>query len=509
IAMSTPMNAIMLRDTADKVALAEQIVSNFDRPKSEVVVEVTVLEVDRNELTQLGILPPTGTTLTFQQNGALPTGTAAAPSELMLNQRLNSFSSSHFSVAIPQTIAQFLATSQHTKLLQNPTIRATDGLQASLRIGTREPVASGSFQNTVQTSQAVVQFQFVDVGVNLDITPRVLLNRDVSIQATVVVSAHAGDRLISGVSQPIFTNRSITHEIRLMEGETNMLGGIMSETESVTASGIPWLKDLPGPFGYFFSQKRRQKDQTEIIIMITPHIVRMAGVTVDNMCGVNTGVFAQPRLRGYEQCGPSLTIPAVPAPAPTPGPPAGAGPVQTPAPAGRGAAAQQPAPAPLVPPAVAAPAAVTTPAPNNTNLTFGPAAVTVGGEAPTTVSLNINGGVNVSGAELTFQYDPEAFSIADAAEGGFLSANNTGVALIQSIDTQKGIARITLERASGIVPAPGNGTLLTLALKSGSKKGTSSLRLTEARLRQGTSAAGAAQTYQLFGKTTEAQVTVQ
>ena len=126
------------------------------------------------------------------------------------------------------------------------------------------------------------------------------------------------------------------------------------------------------------------------------------------------------------------------------------------------------------------------------------------------ISVNIAGGLNLSGAELTFQFDPAAFTIEDARDGGFLSTNNTGVvSVIQAIDTKNGIAKITMERATGTVPAPGSGVLLTLALKRGPKKGTAALRLTEARLREGVPAAGAAQRYQTYSKTTEAQVTVQ
>jgi general secretion pathway protein D len=496
----------MLRDTAAKVALAEQIVSNFDRPKAEVIVEVTVLEVDRNDLRQLGILPPTGTSLTFQQNGQLPAGTQAQPSEMMINDR-SAFSSNHFSVAIPQTLAQFLANSSHTKLLQNPTIRATDNQVASLRIGTREPVASGSFQNTAVAQQAVVQFQFVDVGVNLDITPRVMLNRDVSIQATIVVSALAGERIIGGVSQPRFSNRSITHEIRLMEGETNMLGGIMSESESLTESGIPWLKDLPGPFGYFFSQKRRQLDQTEIIIMLTPHIVRVPNVTAENMCGLITGVFAQPTFRGFEgDCGVpprGVGIAVVP----------GAGGDKSSTVVVPGTAQRGNPPGTVIPPVTPNPADVTRTAPPTTNITFAPSTLTLSSDMPSNLNLNINGGPNLSGAELTFEYDPAAFSIVDAHEGGFLSVNTStnvavSVSVVQAIDTQKGIAKIRLERATGTASSP-QGVLLTLAVKRGSKKGNSTIRLTEARLREGAAAAaGTAQTYQIFNKPTEAQVTV-
>jgi hypothetical protein len=143
------------------------------------------------------------------------------------------------------------------------------------------------------------------------------------------------------------------------------------------------------------------------------------------------------------------------------------------------------------------------------NITFSPSAVTLASDAPSNVNININGGPDLSGAELIFEFDPEAYSIADAHEGGFFGVGNPAVAVsvVQSIDTQKGIARITLDRATGTVSTP-NGVMLTLALKRGAKKGMSTLRLTEARLRQGAAVTGAAQTFLQYSRPTEAQITV-
>src|SRR5881296_3264501 len=254
---STSMNAIIVRDTADRVAIAEKIIEDLDKAKPEVLVEATIMEVDRSTLRQLGILPPQGTAVTTT-GGTGGTGTSTGTS-FPLNRLPRS--SGSFSLTIPPTTAQFLATSTNTRLLQNPRIRATDGKLASIRIGSQVPIASGSFQPAFvgATGTPVVNFQFVDVGVNLDITPRVLLNHEVSMTVMVRVRAVAGDRNVGGVTQPVLTNRQVQHEIRLAEGETNILGGIITDTEATSLNGLPGLKNVP-ILRYFFSQEQKSRD---------------------------------------------------------------------------------------------------------------------------------------------------------------------------------------------------------------------------------------------------------
>src|SRR5262249_19807924 len=161
---STSTNAILLRDTPDKIAIAEQIISSIDKAKPEVVVEATVLEVDRNQLRELGILPPTTTSLSFIPPGTPPNTTPASNSVTLRDLPL--INSGNFAITIPTSVATFLATSNKSKLLQSPQVRASDNKQAQLRIGSRVPVAQGSIQPTVGgiATNAVVQFQYIDIG---------------------------------------------------------------------------------------------------------------------------------------------------------------------------------------------------------------------------------------------------------------------------------------------------------------------------------------------------------
>ena len=447
LAQSTSMNAIIVRDTADRIAIAEKIIQDIDKAKPEVVVDVTILEVDRNLLRELGVLPPSGTNLAFRAPG---TSGATATNTVPLNQ-LETINTANFATSIPETVARFLSTSSKAKLVQNPRIRATDGKLASIRIGSRVPVASGSFQPAFvgATGTPVVQFQYVDVGVNLDMTPRVLLNREVSMTVLVQVQALAGDRNIGGVTQPVFTNRSIQHEIRLAEGETNVLGGIITDTEAVSMTGIPGLKNIP-ILKYFFAQERTTRDQTEIIVMLTPHIVRMPNIVEANMRGLYTGSETIPRLR---------TSPSAPAISTT------ASPVSAPQ-----------AVTVLPPPADLQPA--------NAMLSFVPSPITLSPNGPTTVNVIVNG-TDIAGADITFAFDPASFRIREMRDGSLLSRDGQAVTIFERVETASGTATVSLDRPAGAGSLLGTGNLVTLVLEPGTRSGESVLRITDFRVRNG------------------------
>jgi len=513
LAQSTAMNAIIIRDTADRIAIAEKIIEDLDKAKPEVIVDATLLEVDRNTLRQLGIVPPQGTSLAFTAPGTTPTtttGTTGTTTTTTTNNQVRlrdpqAINSANFAFNIPDSVAQFLASSSNTKLIQNPRVRATDGKLASIRIGSQVPIASGSFQPAFvgATGTPVVNFQFVDVGVNLDITPRVLLNREVSMTVQVQVRAVAGDRNIGGVTQPVLTNRQVQHEIRLAEGETNILGGIITESEAVSLSGIPGLKDIP-ILRYLFSQEKKTRDSTEIIIMLTPHIVRMPAITETNMRGLYTGSETAPKLRTSQR------LPAIggqsPSTAAPPAAPAGQTPAPTPVAPGTPATPPAAGPPGAAPPAAPPQAAVapapppTEPQPTNTSVTFLPSPVTLAATGPTLVNITVTGN-NIFGADLTLSYDPMSFTIREVRQGDFLSRDGQLVAIVQRLETERGTVRISLERPPGTGPISGTGTLATLVLERGSLSGESVLRVTEFRVRD------ALQTVQI-GRTAEVPVTV-
>ena len=467
---STAMNAIIVRDTADRVAIAEKIIEDLDKAKPEVLVDAMILEVDRNVARTLGIVPPPGTAVSVTGGTG---GTGATTGNVVPLNRIPR-SSSAFSITIPPATATFLATSTNARLLQNPRIRATDGKLASIRIGSQVPIASGSFQPAFvgATGTPVVNFQFVDVGVNLDITPRVLLNHEVSMTVMVQVRAVAGDRNVGGVTQPVLTNRQVQHEIRLAEGETNVLGGIITESEATSLNGLPGLKNIP-ILRYFFSQEQKSRDQTEIIVMLTPHIIRMPNISAGNLRGLYTGSETIPRLRA------SPEVPAIGPPSPTPGTPAPGAPPAPQPPAGQPpAATPPPAGAPAAPPNAQPQAQRQT----NSTVTFAPSPVTL--PATGTETLNIVGnGMDFFGVDLTLSFEPGTVNIREIRDGGFLSRDGQIVAFVQRMETESGTVRISVERPPGAAAVSGTDNLVTLVLARGMRAGDSTIRITDFRIR--------------------------
>jgi general secretion pathway protein D len=441
IFQSEQQNAIVIHDTPARVAMAERVIRALDKAKAEVVIDATVMEVDRNVLQDLGIKPPSQSVLGFT-----PPGVTDVNNNAVSLRGLQAVNSNNFNITINDSVASFLATNANARLLQNPRLRTTDGITAQLRVGSEVPVPTTSFQNTSLGGGATTSYTLQQVGVQLDIVSKVLLNREISLAVTVTVRSLAGDREVGNVLIPVFSNRIIAHTIRLKEGETNILGGIISETETQSMSGIPGLKDVPF-LKYLFGTEHKTKDQAEVIIMLTPHIVRMPDITEDDLKGVNVGGENVLRLR------PNYGSPT-PLPVP-PRPPVPVGPTSQ-------APAVQPAPA----------------TPTTAALSFPPAPVALAAQGETPVSVAING-PNVLGTDLKFTFDPTAFTIKDIQNGGFLSRDGQVIALVHNIDNRKGEATVSLERSPTAPLVSGNGTLVTLLLQPGAKKGATPLKITE------------------------------
>ena len=446
IAQSTSMNAIIIRDTPGRVAIAEKIIDDIDKSKPEVLVEATVLEVDRNTLRELGILPPQGTIIGLDGTTTGGDNSATAGSRTQVNLRnLNNLNSGSFNIVIPDSVARFLESDSRTRLVQNPSVRATDGQLATIRIGSRVPVAQGSFQPAFvgATGTPVVQFQYIDVGVNMDITPRVLLNREISMQVVVQVQATAGNNIISGVSLPVFTNREITHEIRLSEGETNILGGLIVSTETVASSGIPGLSRIP-ILGRLFSTETAQQDQTEIIILLTPHIVKMPNLRDRNLQGLLVGTETNTRFLGI----PGMENEAIDAEGPI----------------------LEPEPEPAADLDI-----------GDDRLSFDVPVVMLEAGALTQLGIFIDT-PNMTGADFTIEFDPAMVALRQISDGGFLSQDGGSIALVQNIDSEQGRAVVTVERPNQADAVEGQGQILELTLEI-LAGGSSALRIRDVVIR--------------------------
>ncbi len=441
--------ALVVRGTPDQIALAQKLVSDLDKAKPEVIVEVAVMQVSKDKMHQYGLNPPTSATVALQNN--LPTttgttttttttGTSGTPNQINLN-RIGNLNATDFTVTIPPATLNALFSDSSTKIIQNPQIRSVDGQKASLKIGDRIPVATGSFQpgiGGVGINPLVnTQFQYLDVGVNIDITPRVHAGREVTLKISLDVSAQTSIANIGGISQPVIGQRKIEHEIRLKEGEVSLLGGIFENTDTKSLSGIPGLAQIP-ILKYLFSQTTTEHKENEIVFVLIPHIVRGPDITAINQAALDVGTASAIDLR-------RVSHPSAPATAPASQPPA---------------PATQPPPPPAQPNPQAAP-----PPPNPAtaaSFIFDPANVRQAPGSTFAINVLLSGAQNVYSVPLQVSYDPKALQVVNVSNGGFLSQDGQAVALVHRDDDQSGTLQITATRPPGAGGVSGQGAVVTL-----------------------------------------------
>jgi general secretion pathway protein D len=457
-------NAIVVRGTPDQIALAQKLIGDLDKSKPEVIVDVAIMQISRDRAHTYGINPPTSATVQLQpninnttnntnnqnnQNGVTNQNTSSNGS-INLNA-LSNLNATDFQVTIPAANAQLLFSDSNTKLIQNPQIRAIDGQKATLKIGERVPVATGSFQpgiGGVGINPLVnTQFQYLDVGVNIDITPRVHMGREVTLKVAMDISSVTGQSNIGGISQPIIGQRKIEHEIRLKEGEVNILGGILEDQSVRSISGIPGLGNIP-LLKYLFSQTNTSHSENEIVFALIPHIVRGQELSDLNEKAIDVGTANAIELRSVSQ-------PAK---------------VQTPQnQPGMGAAPPQPAPQPLQNVQPQAPQQNTpSPAQNqpagSAGFAFDPAAINVKAGATFAVNVLLNGVQNVNSVPLQISYDPNKLQVVNISNGGFLSQDGQAVALVHRDDSSSGTLQVTASRPPGSGGISGQGSILTLTM---------------------------------------------
>ncbi len=449
-------SAIVVRGTPDQLALAEKLVTDLDKSKPEVLVDVAVMQINRDKSRTLGINPPTsasvqlqsnintsGTTTTTNGITTTPTTTSGSSTNGLSLNTLGNLNATDFQVTISQATATALFSDSSTQLIQKPQIRAIEGQKASLKIGQRVPVATGSFQpgiGGVGINPLVnTQFQYLDVGVNIDITPRVHANGDVTLKITMEVSEVDGTSSIGGITQPIIGQRKIENEVRLKEGEVNLLGGMMEDQQTRALTGFPLLSQIP-ILKYLFGQTNTDHSETETVFALIPHVVRRQDLSELNQEALDVGTASAIELRrASHQQPPAANETAAPTANQTP---AGIQP----------APSAQPAPNPAAPP---------TP-PSAASFGFDPPAITQPKNATFAVNVLLTGAQNAYSIPFQVTYDPKMLQVVNISNGNFLSQDGQAVALVHRDDDTTGTLQITATRPPGTTGVSGQGTVVTL-----------------------------------------------
>ena len=502
------MNALIVRGSADKIALAEKVINDIDKARPEVIIDVLVLETSKTRNRELGITPVSGGAngLSFPVSftGA---GLGAADGSVPLNN-LGNLGSRDWSTVLPGAQLRALLSSSDTRLLQSPRIRAADNFQASLRIGDRIPIATGSFGAGVGGIGggliANTQFTFTDVGVVLDLTPKIHSNSEISMHIEVEISTVRDFVEIGGISQPIIGQRRVVHDIRIKDGEASILGGLMQSQFFKTKSGIPFLSQIP-ILGRLFSSTDTQISENEILIVLIPHIVRLPDIRSVNLQEVASGTEQTYRVR-YEplkndkpalppvgvhgvqpdtetvaEAAPTAPAPAAP-PAPaaaTPATPARAAPAALAQPEPAAPAQTQPAAQPATP---AAPAPTPEAAPS---LRFEPANPQVGVGETVAVNIFVDNAKQLFGLPMRFGFDPKLVRLADITKGTFLQGDGQDLIFSKNIRNEVGQAAINTSRFPGTGGVDGSGLVVTLMIE-GIARGEMTLRVSPAGSRDAT-----------------------
>jgi general secretion pathway protein D len=285
-------NAIVMHGTPDELLLAEQLIDDLDKARPEVLIDVEVIQVDKDKVRNIGLQWPQSLSAT------LTTTSTASGATLTLNDLAN-LNAKNFSLTVGTAQAEMLLTDTDTQIMQNPRLRASDGQKATMKIGERIPIATGSFSGASASAAnpyVNTQFQYIDIGVVMEMTPAIHYDGDVSIKVKVEITSQNGSTTISGVTEPIIGQESVEETIRLKEGESNILGGLLQEQNNRTVSGTPGLGELPG-LKYLFSTQNRELQHEEIVFLITPHLVRGMQIDPLNLRRIDTGTSNSVELR--------------------------------------------------------------------------------------------------------------------------------------------------------------------------------------------------------------------
>ncbi len=276
ISQTTAVNAISLKDTPERIAAAGRLITAIDKARPEVVIDVELLEIDRTRLREYGLqfATPGG-------EGGISGSLDANREGLTLEGLANLTASQVLVTGLPALYYRLLKSDTATRTLANPQLRTSEGIAAQARFGERIPVPVTTFAPIATggiNQQPITSFVYEPIGVNIDITPRTHHDDEVSLALKISLSNISG----SLNNLPTFGNREITTTIRLKDGETNMLAGLIRDEERTTMAGLPGLSDLP-LIGKLFGNNRKEAHESDIVLTLTPHIVRVLDLSESDL----------------------------------------------------------------------------------------------------------------------------------------------------------------------------------------------------------------------------------
>lgn len=472
-------NALTVRATMPVLKVFEQIIRANDKPKAEVLIDVEILEVDRQRVKQMG-LNLNQYALGFAFSPETPPGTGFAPPPFNLNTVSQGVSTADFYATVPTALIRMLEEDQNTRLLARPQLRGQERTPLSLNLGDDIPVPQTTFQAQVAGGIATTpttSFQYRTVGVVLTINPQVSFDGEIILDVTVESSRRGPDVTINDQTLPSFGTRKAQTKLRMRDGESNLLAGLIREEDRQVVTGFPGLNRIPF-LRSLFGGTDGNNVSSDIVMIITPRILRSQELTAADMApmyvgtGNNFGATSTPPLISPQPVTGGTTTPSAAQPAPAPSaprgqaaaPPAAAPPAQTvppPAAASR-AVGIVPVTGTEVPPAATPPAAT---GPTRVTVTPPAAALQMGGQ-PYNVPLTVTNASALSSLTLTVTYNPAVLRAVVVNEGSVMRADGSGTSFVPKIDATTGRIDVVVTRPGDKMGATGNGVLASVVFEA-------------------------------------------
>lgn len=451
ISADPQLNSVTIRDSSDIIAIAEKLIKRADKSKGEVIIDLEILEVNRTKLNEYGLLISS-----YRVTQSL----AQEEMGIRLSQ-IPYINQADWFLTIPSFTYNLLKQTSDARLIAKPQLRITEGEKSSLFIGEEIPIRVTTITpaQTIGVVTPIHSYQYRRVGIQIDLTPRVHHNNEISLALTVKIESILAEML---EGQPTFTSRTIESVIRLKDGETNLLAGMIRTEERKSLTGIPGLSDIP-ILGKIFSKDLSQAIETDIVLTMTPHIIKTPDITEEDLRAIWTGTE---RAMAYKEEPPVATLEEVgevkeeieekKPPAEEP-PPAQEEEEEEPP------AAEEPPPdeeqaeeEPEQRGEEASPATVS----------ITPAALIVFQGETFSVNISIDNARNVGHVPFNLSFEPKVLQIVDVTMGSFLEKDSAQVSFVRDYDNKGGQLRVSLARLGKDIGVNGSGILCTVVFKA-------------------------------------------
>ncbi len=471
------LNCVVVMGTPQQIAIANRIVSLNDKPKAEVMVDFELMEVNRSNLDQLGISPTDGSNPAYKVGAGLFSDsadtTSTSPGFVDRNAAVWRF-------GIPLLQLDFLKSIGEAKEVSNPTIRVSEGEKGKILIGQSVPIATTSFtpftgSTGTDTSaysgiggQPLTSFNYQEVGIKIEVEPRVHHNGDISLKLKLEVSSIVDNK--TGF-QPVIGKRTVETVLRVKNGESVMMAGLLKDTERTSLNGIEGLADIP-LLGRLFSSTKKELEQSDVMMTITPHIVRGPNIKEEDMMPYAVGSKVESNFSPDDPFGAGRKARAVKPSAGQEGKEISGRTTKKLASPGASRNKEMetlsPSQSQKIEPSQTAPSSSMIPA----MISLTPRKMKVQVGKATMQSLFATNFRDVDMVDLVITYDPTKIKVVDVVQGGFMAGDGTGVSFVPVWDNKNGRLALTIDRKGGTTGRSGTGMLANIVVK-GVSEGTS------------------------------------